>query len=102
MNSEVRRAIKKRWNRFLDSRTMQNSVSRRRSSRTSMTTFVSSELPVSNTCLHCCSSFVRVLCGQAASSARHKDPQQCNGLDATVVEMHPLKPPDGNGHTVSL
>ncbi|BFZ01194.1 hypothetical protein BsWGS_04232 [Bradybaena similaris] len=71
MNSEVRRAIKKRWNRFLDSRTMQNSVSRRRSSRTSMTTFVS-------------------------------NPQQCNGLDATVVEMHPLKPPDGNGHTVSL
>ncbi|KAK3777878.1 hypothetical protein RRG08_038124 [Elysia crispata] len=42
MNAEVQRALKKRWNRFQDSRNMNGqSYLRRRSSRTSMTMFVS-------------------------------------------------------------
>uniref|UniRef100_A0A0B6ZU41 G-protein coupled receptors family 2 profile 2 domain-containing protein n=1 Tax=Arion vulgaris TaxID=1028688 RepID=A0A0B6ZU41_9EUPU len=41
MNTEVRRAIRKRWSRFLDSRTINGSVNKGRSSRTSATTFIS-------------------------------------------------------------
>ncbi|RUS87776.1 hypothetical protein EGW08_004441 [Elysia chlorotica] len=49
MNAEVQRAVKKRWNRFQDSRNMNGqSYSRRRSSRTSMTMFVSQHNPTTN------------------------------------------------------
>ncbi|XP_035825791.1 corticotropin-releasing factor receptor 1 [Aplysia californica] len=49
MNNEVRRAVKKWWHRFRDSRSMHNSTMRRRSSRTSMTMFVSNQVQCNGT-----------------------------------------------------